>query len=341
MSTNHPEVSVIIPTHNRWASLQGTLRALALQTYPIRDFEVIVVADGCTDGTAEELQNYQTPLVLRIFEQSGHGAAAARNYGATKALGSLLLFLDDDVEPTASLIEKHVRAHTAQPRHAVMGPYLPVCQGQTDFFHVITRLWWHQKFETLQQAGHRYTFLDLLSGNLSIAADLFGTIGGFDTTIRSAGGEDHEFGARLIKAGVPFTFAPRALAYHHEYETMNLARVWQRARQEGRAEIEIGRRHPELRPLQKSTLSRFQIYPPWPLNIQRLAISWRHSWSMRLHSWGRFAFAVFGAVSSIVCASIGTCAVLRKKSEVDMHWLGFCSEDQLILIRVEMKLRLI
>ena len=249
MSNNSPKVSVVIPTHNRCASLQRTLRALSQQTYPVRDFEVVVVADGCTDGTAEELQSFKTPLALRILRQSGEGAAAARNCGATTASGGLLLFLDDDIEPTPSLIEKHLQVHAAQPRLAVMGPYFPVCNGQPDLLRVAVRLWWHKKFETMQQAGHRFTFQDLLSGNLSIAADLFRGIGGFDPSIRSAGGEDYEFGVRLIKAGVHFTFASQALAYHHEYETMNLARNFQRARQEGRSDVHIGRCHPELRPI--------------------------------------------------------------------------------------------
>jgi GT2 family glycosyltransferase len=248
VSTDNPKVSVIVPTHNRCASLHRTLKALSLQTYPVPDFEVVVVADGCTDGTAEVLKNYKTPFVLRILQQSGQGAAAARNYGARRALGSLLLFLDDDVEPKPSLIETHVQAHAAQPRHAVMGPCFPVRHRQADFLRIGMRLWWHKKFETMQQAGHRYTFEDLLSGNLSIAADLFGNMGGFDPTLRGAR-EDYEFGVRLIKAGVPFTFASQALAYHHEYETMNLARSFQRTRQEGRGDVHIGRCHPELRPI--------------------------------------------------------------------------------------------
>jgi hypothetical protein len=88
----------------------------------------------------------------------------------------------------------------------------------------------------------------LLSGNLSLSKEVFSSTGGFDSSIRSAGGEDYEFGARLIKAGVPFHFATDALAYHHEQETTDLDRALQRLRQEGYADVVIGRRHPDLRP---------------------------------------------------------------------------------------------
>ena len=47
-----PKVSVIIPTYNRKDSLRETLNSLAQQTYPSDCFEVIIVDDGSTDGTA-------------------------------------------------------------------------------------------------------------------------------------------------------------------------------------------------------------------------------------------------------------------------------------------------
>jgi glycosyltransferase involved in cell wall biosynthesis len=59
MST--PMVSVIIPTHNRQMYLRLTLDALARQTYSVDRFEVVVVLDGCSDGSVEML-NYKPPI---------------------------------------------------------------------------------------------------------------------------------------------------------------------------------------------------------------------------------------------------------------------------------------
>jgi GT2 family glycosyltransferase len=245
MTRHEPSISVIIPTHNRSASLRRALDALCVQTYPIQRVEVLVVADGCTDRTIEMLQHYEAPFALHVIEQIGQGAATARNRGAADAKAPWLLFLDDDVESTPSLIEAHVRAHQQQPGRVIIGPYLPVYEEPLDFYRMELRAWWNDLFRAMRQPGHRYTYRDLVSGNLSLEAELFARIGGFDPAFRSCGGEDYEFGVRLIKANVPFGFAAGALAYHHE--TCDLDRSFRRRRQEGYADVLIGQRHPELR----------------------------------------------------------------------------------------------
>jgi glycosyltransferase involved in cell wall biosynthesis len=243
-----PTITVIIPTHNRKISLQRTLDALRKQTCPLEHVEVIVVADGCSDETTEMLRSNKAPFKIEVIEQSGQGAAAARNNGAVRAKGHLLLFIDDDVEPTPSLIEAHLSTHQSSKNRAVMGPYIPTTKGRADYLRTMLRSWWFDKFCAMGKPGHRFHYRDLLSGNLSLHAELYNKLGGFDSSIRSAGGEDYEFGARLIKAGVEFNLTTEALAYHHEHETTyDINRYLQRARQEGRADVTIGHRHPDLR----------------------------------------------------------------------------------------------
>jgi glycosyltransferase involved in cell wall biosynthesis len=246
VSADNPDVSVIIPTHNRCASLKRTLGALSVQTHPAPNLEVIVVADGCTDTTLEMLAHYEGPFALRVLTQPGQGPGAARNHGAGRASGRLLVFLDDDVEPTPSLVEVHVGVHQAKPGHVVIGPYLPIRRGEASLGMMNVRLWWYEKFQEMGRAGHRYSYDNLLSGNLSIERTVFVDIGGFSPVLRVH--EDYELGIRLIKAGIGFVFAGEAVAYHHEHETMSVAKLFERARQEGHADVQIGRRHPELRP---------------------------------------------------------------------------------------------
>jgi glycosyltransferase involved in cell wall biosynthesis len=241
-------ISVIIPTHNRSVSLRRTLGSLQTQSFPADQIEVLVICDGCTDETVQMLSSYRAPFSLHVFEQPRLGAAAARNYGASRARGLVFLFLDDDIEAASSLIEAHVRAHQNESgQQVVIGPYPPFLQRRGDFFRAQTQTWWENKFESLRQPGHRYTYKDLLSGNLSVRAELFAAVGGFDSAFKDCGGEDYEFGLRLIKNNVTFTFASDALAYHHEHETTDLQRSFRRARQEGCSDILIARRHPEMR----------------------------------------------------------------------------------------------
>ncbi len=260
MSENSSTVSVIIPTHNRSKSLLRTLDSLRVQTYPLEQFEVVVVADGCTDRTIEMLRNYDAPFALRILEKRNNGPSAARNHGAANSSGRLLLFLDDDVEPTAHLIEAHVQRHRQLIDQVVIGPYIPVFQERDDFIYVARRAWWENKFYSMRQVGHRYSYQDLVGGNLSLKKDLFNRVGGFDSSFPVYVHEDYELGMRLINAGARFTFCSEALAYHHE--TVDLDRSLQRARLEGRADVHIGRRHPELRP----------VLPLAPTNMSILSV---------------------------------------------------------------------
>lgn len=273
MNPNMPTVSVIIPTHNRVNSLRRTLDALCIQTYPVKDVEVLVVADGCTDETVEMLKSYKAPYTLGVIEQKRQGAAAARNTGAAAAKGKLLLFLDDDIVPTTGLIEAHVSTHQTQPGRVVIGPYPTFLQGKTDFTNIQKRLWWSERFQAIRQPHHRYTYRDMFSGNFSLEADLFDRLGGFDSVIKNCGGEDYEFGVRIIKAGILFTYATEALAYHYEHETTDLDRLFRRYSQEGRAEVHIGRRHPDMIPT--LSLTQFEASNSRLERIRfKLALDW-------------------------------------------------------------------
>jgi GT2 family glycosyltransferase len=249
MNKENPTVSIIIPSHNRSSSLRRALDALHLQTYPIDLMEVTVVADSCIDDTVTMLKDYQAPFKLHVIEEKCRSASIARNAGAKAATGELLLFLDDDIEPMPVLVAAHVRTHQERPGCAVMGPYPPKMQGATEFFDVEVRGWWEDKFYEMRQPAHRFSYQDLLSGNLSLDAELFARLDGFDEAFGNCGGEDYELGIRLLKAGVPFVVAEDAVGYHYEHETNNLDRSFRRCRQEGRSDVLIGRRHPELRPI--------------------------------------------------------------------------------------------
>lgn len=87
-----PTVSVIIPTFQRRDFVQRAVASALAQSY--RDFEVLVVDDGSTDGTREALAFPSDRL--RYVWQENRGTAAARNAGIELARGEILAFLDSD-----------------------------------------------------------------------------------------------------------------------------------------------------------------------------------------------------------------------------------------------------
>lgn len=94
--TSAPTVSVVIPAYNAAAFIEKTLDSVRAQTY--RDFEVIVVDDGSSDGTQEVVEQYlrRNGMAGRCIRQENKKIAGARNTGMTAARGSYIALLDHD-----------------------------------------------------------------------------------------------------------------------------------------------------------------------------------------------------------------------------------------------------
>lgn len=90
------KISVIIPVYNEEKVILECLYSLSLQTR--KDLEVIVVDDGSTDTTVSQIQNSKFKIRnLILLKQNHKGTGAARNLGASKAQGDILVFVDSDM----------------------------------------------------------------------------------------------------------------------------------------------------------------------------------------------------------------------------------------------------
>jgi glycosyltransferase involved in cell wall biosynthesis len=146
------DVSFIIPTHNRSASLKKMLQGLEQQSYPTQNFEVIVVADGCKDDPAEVVRNLKTGFQLQLCELPGVGPGGARNTGASVARGKLLIFVDDDMEVCNDFIEQHLSKHTNE--NCVVIGYCPLnLESNASLYRKTVREWWEIKFNKLRKKG--------------------------------------------------------------------------------------------------------------------------------------------------------------------------------------------
>ena len=104
-----PHVSVIVPTRNRRRLLRELLDGLARQTFT--DYEVIVVDDGSTDGSDEEIAlDARAGRPVRLVQGDGRGAVNARLSGVENARADLLAFTDDDCVPAPDWLAAGVRA---------------------------------------------------------------------------------------------------------------------------------------------------------------------------------------------------------------------------------------
>src|SRR6185437_5653001 len=92
-------ISVIICTYNREKFILMTLECLAIQNFPIKDFEIIIVNNKSTDGTKAICENFikkHPDLNTNYVEEYNQGHSFARNRGIKEAKGEILTFLDDD-----------------------------------------------------------------------------------------------------------------------------------------------------------------------------------------------------------------------------------------------------
>jgi glycosyltransferase involved in cell wall biosynthesis len=207
------DLSVIVPTHNRRSFLPALLESLAAQDYPADHWELVVVDDGSSDGTAEYLLSQETvrPHNMVVLSQPQSGVASARNNGAGAARGRAVLFLDDDMIASPSLVREHAQIHM-QDTGAVVTGHVSLPTGEREPWVAWEDAQMGRHFAALKNGTRTPGPRDFYTGNCSVSADLFKQVGGFDTDLPRA--EDVEVGYRLAAAGARFYYRSGADSLH-------------------------------------------------------------------------------------------------------------------------------
>ena len=89
------EISVIMPCYNTEQYVEETLKSVLNQSF--KDYEIICLNDGSTDGTLEILKRYQQSYPnIRVISSENHGVAYQRNTGVQCAQGKYIYYMDSD-----------------------------------------------------------------------------------------------------------------------------------------------------------------------------------------------------------------------------------------------------
>jgi GT2 family glycosyltransferase len=227
-----PGVSVVVCTHNGSRTIAGCLEGLRDLAYP--DYEVIVVDDGSTDGTADVVRRFE---FARLIRTENRGLSSARNTGLQAARLGIIAYIDDDARPDPHWLTYLVDTLTRADHAGAGGPNVPpagcglvsdaVAMAPGGPVHVLL---------TDQVAEH------IPGCNMAFRRDRLLEIGGFDPQFRIAG-DDVDVCWRLQERGWTLGFNPAAVVWHRRRDTVR--GYWKQQLNYGRAEADLERKWPE------------------------------------------------------------------------------------------------
>jgi GT2 family glycosyltransferase len=207
---SQPRVSVIIISRNEGAELRATVTNM-LATLPREQREVIVVDDSSTDGSAVFLQELPEVIVLSL---QGEGVARARNYGARRASGDVIVFADAHIRAPEGWHEPLVDALRAETVGAVAPGIYSLTEPERRGFGLdvsgpnLHTTWRHNPGSGPQR-------VPVLPGCfLATRRDVYQRSGGYDADMRQLGGNDVELSCRLWLLGYQLLVVPEIEVGH-------------------------------------------------------------------------------------------------------------------------------
>ncbi len=259
--------SVIVSTFNRRDLVLRSIRTLMDQDFPADRYEIVVVVDGSTDGTASALRELRPSCGYRIIEQLNRGLAGARNTGWRTSDRDLLIFLDDDMLCDPSLVRAHFEAHTQSESTIGVGTVLL----SPDSHQTVAAACFNREVGSYalspESAGHPLPISTCIFGNTSIRRSWMIKSGGFDERFRMR--EDAEIATRLVRLGAQPRFVPQAAAY--QLYTKTASDLIRDSEAFAAADVLFMREHPA--DATETFAGKIAVEPKWKRSARRIAAS--------------------------------------------------------------------
>ena len=214
-----PDVSVVIPAHNKVKVTYAGLCALLL-AWNRASFEVILVDDASTDETAT-IEDLVSGITV-IHNQEAQRFIRACNAGVEKARGKYVVLLNNDTEPTAGWLDALIDAFDRFPKVGLTGSKLlypdgtlqdagGIVWGSGDPWNYGNRQNpWEPRFCYSRQA-------DYLSGAaLMTTRAIWEEVGGLSSYLEPMYFEDTDLSFKVREAGYTTWFVSDSIVYHYE-----------------------------------------------------------------------------------------------------------------------------
>lgn len=221
--TNPIRISILMPVYNGSGTLADCLNALLQNN--LNEAEMIVINDHSTDSSPQ----IASDMGIRVLDNPrGRGPAAARNFGAENARGSILFFVDSDVLVKNNTVQEVLRVLDQNPKiAAVFGSYddQPGC---TNFLSQYKNLFHHYIHQNSKEEASTFW-----AGCGAVRKEVFQAMGGFDEAkYKKAQIEDIELGVRMRNSGESIRLEKSIQVKHlKRWTAMGLlkADIWYRA----------------------------------------------------------------------------------------------------------------
>ena len=221
-------VSVVIPCFNRLDLTKACLAALEAAITDI-PYEVILIDNASTDGTAEFMHSIAGPRCQVLFNAENLNFAGACNQGLTMARAPYTLLLNNDTEVTPGFLLPLLQVLQQEPDVGIVGSKLLYPDGTVQHAGVV--LWHHNPGELLS-FGHVYQGWPADAACVSRRRDLQVVSAacvllptelglrcqGFDTRFRNSC-DDIDLCLRMRVAGYRVVYEPASVVVHHESQT--------------------------------------------------------------------------------------------------------------------------
>lgn len=220
-----PTASVILPAYRSQRTVAASLHALERQTF--QDFETIIVDSSPDEGTAEVVRRFpDVQLVLAGRRMLPH---EARNVGAARAKGRILVFTDPDCAARPDWLERLVTCHN-EGWKAVGGAVEPMPGLWNRALHWTRYGWW-------MTGGPASIRPEVPSANQSFSRQVWEDLGGYQSDRFAS---DSEICWRALARGTTIRFDPSAVVVHdHPFTFVGFVRDrWSRGRDFGRLRME-------------------------------------------------------------------------------------------------------
>lgn len=199
-----PKISVVIISRNEGEELAATVCNLR-ETLPAARRELIVVDDGSEDGSVGFLSGAEDVLLLR---SEGLGVAKARNFGASRATGDVVLFADAHIRAPEGWYEPLIEALRDPAVGAVAPGIFSLTEPERRGFGLdLIGPELHARWRN-RQASTPYPVPVLPGAFLAMRRETFSETGGFDPGLHQLGGNDNELSCRLWLLGYQLLVVP-------------------------------------------------------------------------------------------------------------------------------------